>query len=108
MPTGSAHPCLAMAALTSFGGIYGFMKKGSKASAMAGLFFGGVYAAAGYMIGENMEEGHDLAVVNSTVLALFMGPRAWKTGKMMPGGVVAGCALLAGSYNAYKSYSFRV
>lgn len=75
-PTGSAHPNLAMAALSSVGGIMGFVKKGSKPSLAAGLLFGGIYGYSAYLVNTNEETGHDIASVASVVLAGTMGSRA--------------------------------
>lgn len=112
-------------------GVIGFVKKGSKASLVAGLLCGGIYGFSGYLIHSNNEQGHDIAAITSVLLAAIMGARVIKlvshslsyflfishsylsflifnrTGKFMPAGLVTVCATLVGSYSAYKSYSFR-
>ena len=50
MPTGSSHLSFTMAALVSAGGIAGFAKAKSIPSLSAGLFFGGLFVGAGYLI----------------------------------------------------------
>ncbi len=56
----------------------GYLKKGSKASLIAGLVCGGLYGVSGYLINSNNEQGHDIAAVTSVVLAAVMGSRVIK------------------------------
>jgi uncharacterized membrane protein (UPF0136 family) len=66
------------AVVASFGGLMGFIKKGSKPSLAAGLLFGGIYGYSGYLVNSNEEVGHDIASVSSVVLGGIMGSRAIK------------------------------
>lgn len=63
------------AAISSIGGIIGYVKKGSKPSLVAGLICGGIYAYSGYLINTNNEHGHDIAAVTSIILSAVMGAR---------------------------------
>jgi uncharacterized membrane protein (UPF0136 family) len=112
------------AAISSIGGVIGYAKKGSKASLVAGVICGGVYAFSGYLINSNNEQGHDIAAVTSVLLAAVMGARVFKsafpltlfsslsswphrTRKFMPAGLVTICATAMGSYSAYHALTMR-
>jgi uncharacterized membrane protein (UPF0136 family) len=109
--------------VSSIGGMIGYLKKGSKASLVAGVICGGVYSFSGYLINSNNEQGHDIAAATSVVLAAVMGARVLKsasylhclpprddshrTGKFMPAGLVTLCATAMGSYSIYNALAMR-
>lgn len=103
-PPGSAHPAFGLGALTIAGGAAGYFKKGSKASLGAGVVCGGLLIGSGVLIsGENQYGGHALATGTSSVMALGMGSRYLKTGKVMPAGVVAALGVVSAAYHAKKT-----
>jgi uncharacterized membrane protein (UPF0136 family) len=103
-PPGSAHPAFGLGALTMLGGAVGYFKKGSKASLGAGVVCGGLLIGSGVMIsGENQYNGHLLASGTSSLMALGMGSRYLKTGKVMPAGVVAAMGIVSCAYHAKKA-----
>lgn len=69
---------VSQAAISSIGGVIGYVKKGSKPSLIAGVVCGGIYAFSGYLINSNNEQGHDIAAVTSVLLAAVMGARVIK------------------------------
>lgn len=103
-PPGSAHPAFGLGALTILGGAVGYFKKGSKASLGAGVVCGGLLIGSGLMIsGESQYNGHLLASGTSSLMALGMGSRYLKTGKVMPAGVVAAMGIVSCAYHAKKA-----
>jgi uncharacterized membrane protein (UPF0136 family) len=81
------------------------MKKGSKASLIAGLTVGSLLIGSGYMIAktDRVFEGHALATVTSGVLAMAMGQRYMQAGKFMPSGLVAVIGAATFAYNCSKA-----
>jgi len=66
------------AAVVAAGGLYGYLRSGSRPSLAGGLFFGTLLAGAGYLIMSPKYEdrsGHLLAFATSTALAGMMGAR---------------------------------
>ena len=103
-PPGSAHPAFGLGALTILGGAAGYFRKGSKASLAAGTLFGGLLIGSGVLIsGDNQYEGHLLASGTSSLMALGMGSRYIKSGKIMPAGIVAALGVLSCPYHAKKT-----
>jgi uncharacterized membrane protein (UPF0136 family) len=102
---GSAHANIGLGALVIAGGAYGFAKKGSKISLLAGLTFGGLYLGSAYMIAktDSIYEAHMLATGASGVMALAMGQRFLSTQKFMPAGLVATLGVAACAYNYTKA-----
>lgn len=101
---GSAHLNFTVGGLVAAGGIMGFAKKGSKASLLAGLTFGGLLIGSGVMIsGEHQYEGHALATGASGIMALAMGQRFISSGKFMPAGLVATLGAACCAYNLKKA-----
>jgi len=96
---------LGLGTLVVLGGAVGYFKKGSKASLLAGGVMGSLLLTSGYMIAktDSVYEGHLLGTATSGVMALAMGQRFLKSGKFMPGGVVAVLGAAACAYNAHKS-----
>ncbi len=104
MPPGSAHLSFTMAGLVGAGGVAGFAKARSVPSLAAGLGCAAVFAASGVLINQGRNtQGHMLALGTSAGLAAAMGPRALKSGKFMPAGMVAALGLVSGLYHAKKT-----
>ncbi|KAA0160510.1 hypothetical protein FNF27_01445 [Cafeteria roenbergensis] len=102
-PTGSSHAAFTMAALTAGLGVYGYMSKRSMPSLVAGVAFGAVYAASGYLINNGRDEyGHIVGAVASAALVGVMGPKYMKTRAAFPPGVLAVSGAVVGSYDTYK------
>ncbi|GFH45520.1 hypothetical protein CTEN210_01994 [Chaetoceros tenuissimus] len=107
-PPGSAHPAFGLGALTLVGGAVGYFKKGSKASLGAGLFCGSMLIGSGVLIsGENQFEGHALASTTSGLMAVGMGQRYLKTGKVMPAGIVAALGCVSMAYHVKKAIEWK-
>jgi uncharacterized membrane protein (UPF0136 family) len=68
---------------------------------VAGLGVGALYGAAGFLIKENRDYGHETAVAASLALAASMVPRAIKTKKPLPIALSA-LSLAAGGYYVKK------
>uniref|UniRef100_A0A672KA63 Transmembrane protein 14C-like n=2 Tax=Sinocyclocheilus grahami TaxID=75366 RepID=A0A672KA63_SINGR len=79
----------AYAAALALGGFMGYKRKGSVVSLIAGLFFGSVSAYGAYKI---TNDPHDYwtSLIAAGVLAVVMGMRFRKSGKLMPAGIMAG------------------
>ncbi|XP_014837323.1 PREDICTED: transmembrane protein 14A [Poecilia mexicana] len=81
------------AAATIFGGFLGYKRKGSVMSLIAGLVFGGLSAYGAYNVSNDPK---DILVLlaSSGLLAVIMGMRYKKSGKLMPAGIMSGLSLL--------------
>jgi uncharacterized membrane protein (UPF0136 family) len=101
---GSAHLNLTLGGLVMAGGAAGYMRKGSKASLLAGVTFGTMYIGSGYLIAftDNVYKGHVVATTASGVMALAMGQRYVKTHKIMPAGLLMAVGAAACAYNYTK------
>ena len=66
------------------------------------MLFGAGFGYAGYLIGQEPERGYRYACVVSGLMAGVMGHRAYKTGKVMPAGALAGVALASLGYHGIK------
>ena len=73
-----------MAALSCSGGIYGYIRKSSRPSLIAGLAFGATFGIAGYLIKNNKDYGIEVASGASLLLVSAMLPRAIKTRQGVP------------------------
>lgn len=103
-PPGSAHLNFTVGGLAIVGGAMGYLKKGSKASLLAGLTFGSLLVGSGVMIsGDSQYQGHALATGASGVMAVAMGQRFLSTGKFMPAGLVAVIGGACCAYNLNKA-----
>lgn len=97
-----------VSAICAVGGIAGYVKAKSKPSLIAGLTFSGLFAVSGYMIKNgHPDRGHQLATVSGAVLAAATGPRAIRSKKLVPGGILAGIGLLSLAYNGKKAYEWE-
>ena len=64
--------------------------------------FGAGFGYAGYLIGQEPERGYRYASVVSGLMAGVMGHRVYKTGKVMPAGLLTGVALASLGYHGMK------
>lgn len=107
-PPGSAHPVFSLGLLTIIGGAAGYARKGSKASLIAGVGFGGLLIGSGVLIsGEHQYEGHVLASATSGMMGLGMGHRFLKSGKFMPSGLVAALGAGSAAFNVMKAVEWK-
>ncbi|XP_051504536.1 transmembrane protein 14A-like [Myxocyprinus asiaticus] len=83
----------AYAAAIALGGFMGYKRKGSVMSLIAGLFFGSLSAFGAFKI-SNDPHDYWASLIASGVLAVVMGMRFRKSGKLMPAGIMAGLSLL--------------
>jgi uncharacterized membrane protein (UPF0136 family) len=102
---GSAHLNLTLGGLTVIGGLFGYLKRGSQISLLAGLSMGSLLVTSGYMIAKTdyIFEAHILASATSGVMSIAMGRRYIQTVKFMPAGIVATLGSLACAYNVMKA-----
>ena len=86
------------------GGAMGYAKKGSTASLVAGLTFGGLLVGSGVLITQGeLYKGHALASGVTGTMALAMGKRYMSSGKFMPAGLVCSLGVVGLAYNAKKT-----
>ena len=105
---GSAHASFTMAGIVAAGGLMGYARKRSIPSLVAGLAFGGLFALSGMMIRNGQDyHGHVLAAATSSVLVLAMGPRALKSRKFMPAGLVATLGAVSTAYQTNKALEWK-
>nr|XP_046257805.1 transmembrane protein 14A [Scatophagus argus] len=81
------------AAAIIFGGFMGYKRKGSVMSLMAGLVFGGFSAYGAYNVSYDSKD-IKVSLLAAGVLAVVMGMRYKKSGKLMPAGIMSGLSLL--------------
>ncbi|XP_034465545.1 transmembrane protein 14A [Hippoglossus hippoglossus] len=81
------------AAAIAFGGFMGYKRKGSVMSLMAGLVFGGLSAYGAYNV-SNDPKDIKVSLIASGTLAIIMGMRYKKSGKLLPAGIMSGLSLL--------------
>eukprot|EP00879_Flechtneria_rotunda_P006090 GHRR01006403.1.p1 GENE.GHRR01006403.1~~GHRR01006403.1.p1 ORF type:complete len:111 (+),score=23.51 GHRR01006403.1:160-492(+) len=102
-PTGSSHVNASLGALCAAGGLFGYWKARSMPSLLAGLTFGGAYAAGAYLINSgDPATGHMAGLVSSMLLTGAMGTRWARTGKFMPAGIMTVAGVLGSYYNFQK------
>ncbi|KAJ9054752.1 hypothetical protein DSO57_1010839 [Entomophthora muscae] len=102
----SEHPAFSMSALCAIGGLIGYAKTGSMPSAVAGLFFSGLYGGNGVLIKKQSEYCYESAIFTSLLLAGSQAPRAVRLRKPVPI-ALASTALLNGIYYSKKAYDNR-
>ncbi|KAM7134981.1 transmembrane protein 14A [Molossus nigricans] len=81
------------AALVTFGGIWGYKRKGSVPSLIAGLLFGFLAGYGAYRV-SNDRRDVKLSLFTAFLLATIMGVRFKRSKKIMPAGLVAGLSLM--------------
>jgi len=75
--------------LTIAGGIMGYVKARSVVSVIAGAITGVLLIVAAFMLPEHRELGLVLALLTSAILAAQFIPRALRTRRIMPGGMMS-------------------
>ncbi|XP_060942756.1 transmembrane protein 14A isoform X2 [Limanda limanda] len=81
------------AAAIALGGFMGYKRKGSVMSLMAGIVFGGLSAYGAYNV-SNDPKDIKVSLIASGLLAVIMGMRYKKSGKLLPAGIMSGLSLL--------------
>ncbi|XP_008295787.1 transmembrane protein 14A [Stegastes partitus] len=81
------------AAAIAFGGFMGYKRKGSVMSLMAGLVFGGFSAYGAFNVSNDTKD-IKVSLLASGALAVVMGMRYKKSGKLVPAGIMTGLSLL--------------
>ncbi|KAM9476760.1 transmembrane protein 14A-like isoform 2-T2 [Clarias gariepinus] len=81
------------AATILLGGFMGYKRKGSLVSLIAGLFFGGISAYGAFRVSMDPQDKWTLFFA-SAALAVVMGIRFKKSGKLMPAGIMAMLSLM--------------
>eukprot|EP00568_Trieres_chinensis_P005397 CAMPEP_0183309074 /NCGR_PEP_ID=MMETSP0160_2-20130417/23773_1 /TAXON_ID=2839 ORGANISM="Odontella Sinensis, Strain Grunow 1884" /NCGR_SAMPLE_ID=MMETSP0160_2 /ASSEMBLY_ACC=CAM_ASM_000250 /LENGTH=179 /DNA_ID=CAMNT_0025473023 /DNA_START=145 /DNA_END=684 /DNA_ORIENTATION=+ len=89
--------------LTFAGGVLGFVKKGSKASLIAGSAFGGTLVLSSYFISKNDSKGYKLGTVVSGLLTFVMRKKYVASKKFLPAGLIAGLGAIAFFYNLVET-----
>lgn len=80
--------------LTIAGGVIGYVKAGSTASIIAGAISGILLLVAAFLLPSQVAAGLILGLVISLLLAGRFLPAFFKSGKMMPDGVMALLSIL--------------
>ncbi|MBA3962658.1 MAG: TMEM14 family protein [Chthoniobacterales bacterium] len=75
--------------LTIAGGVLGYVKAGSTASLIAGSISGVLLLVAAFLLPAHLVVGLTIAIVVSFLLAGRFVPAFFKTGKLMPNGIMA-------------------
>ena len=93
----------AVGGLTFAGGIMGYVTKGSKASLIAGSFFGGLLMLSAFFISKSSEsrstKGNILGSSVSAMLGYVMGKKFLASKKFMPAGLLAFLSAVGFVYN---------
>lgn len=75
--------------LTIAGGVIGYVKAGSPPSLVAGSISGALLLVAAFLLPQHRIAGLVIALVVSLLLAVQFVPKFFRTGKIMPAGVMA-------------------
>lgn len=92
--TPSALIVFVYAVLTMVGGIFGFVKAGSRPSLISGLISGLLLLAAGYGLLRGQSWGLPLAVVLTSAILVFFGIRFAQGHIFMPAGLMVILSIL--------------
>jgi uncharacterized membrane protein (UPF0136 family) len=76
-------------ALTIIGGVIGYVKAGSLPSIIAGSITGVLLLVAGLLLPQHRALGLTTALIISLVLAAQFVPKFFRTGRMMPAGLMS-------------------
>ncbi|KAL0485518.1 1 TM domain-containing transmembrane protein [Acrasis kona] len=98
------HLSNTMAALCAAGGIAGYVKAKSVPSLIGGLGLGLIYAYSSYTLTKeyDVRNCYFTGTVASGILLATGSSRLFKTGKLMPAGIMAGLGAATTSYYFYK------
>ena len=80
---------LVFGALTIIGGVIGYVKAGSLPSIIAGAITGVLLLVAGWILPTQRQVGLVTAFVVSLLLAAQFVPKFFRTGKVMPAGLMS-------------------
>jgi uncharacterized membrane protein (UPF0136 family) len=80
---------LIFGALTIIGGVIGYVKAGSLPSIIAGAITGILLLVAGWILPNNRMVGLAMAFIVSLLLAAQFVPKFFRTGKVMPAGLMS-------------------
>jgi uncharacterized membrane protein (UPF0136 family) len=80
---------LVFGALTIIGGVIGYVKAGSLPSIIAGAITGVLLLVAGWILPTNRTVGLVTAFIISLLLAAQFIPKFFRTGKVMPAGLMS-------------------
>lgn len=80
---------LGFGVLTIAGGIMGYVKAGSVVSVVAGAVTGVLLIISGLILSQHRELGLALGLFTSAILAAQFIPRALRTRRVMPGGIMS-------------------
>lgn len=75
--------------LTIAGGIIGYFKAGSVVSIIAGAITGILLLISAWLLPENLPVGLTIALFTSALLAAQFVPKFFRTGKVMPAGMMS-------------------
>jgi uncharacterized membrane protein (UPF0136 family) len=75
--------------LTIAGGVMGYVKAGSMASIIAGSISGVLLVFAGFLLSQQPVAGLALGCIVSLLLVGYFLPAFFRTGKMMPAGMMS-------------------
>ena len=81
--------------LMLLGGIFGFVKAGSKASLIVGIISGILIFAGVALLGSAYTTGRAILTFTSFILSGVFGIRLFKTRKFMPSGMLLALSLIA-------------
>ena len=80
--------------LTIAGGLMGYIKAGSTASLIAGSISGVLLLVAAFLLPGHVVAGLTIAIIVSLLLAGRFLPAFFRTGKLMPNGIMALLSIL--------------
>jgi len=80
--------------LTIAGGVIGYVKAGSTASIIAGSISGLLLLVAAFLLPGQVVVGLTIGVIVSLLLAVQFVPAFFRTGKMMPAGIMSLLSIL--------------
>mmetsp|Transcript_6646 Transcript_6646/g.20120 ORF Transcript_6646/g.20120 Transcript_6646/m.20120 type:complete len:109 (-) Transcript_6646:1641-1967(-) len=101
---GDSHTAYTMGAITIAGGLAGYIRARSLPSIMSSVPIGLGFLASGYAIDNGKEyEGHLGAFICSGIMVAALAPRAVRTRKLFPGGVLSLLALASAVYEGEKT-----
>lgn len=94
-----------MASLCMGGGVIGMVQRGSARSLVAGTLLGGAFAWSSHCLAtEQQLRGYRFATATSLLLTAAMGARLYRTGAIMPAGVLT---LAGAASSAYMGRKWR-